>query len=136
MNFYLGIKTHTQNISKLMKQVHKDVAEDVFIIFIEQLKDQAFRIDNDQSEILGESCLGDSDILGKNFEMDFLISTPKNLIEDAKQEIQRMINKMQVMDEEVKNLGRKNAQKGKYSNISPSVSFTPFRLPIVIMHNL
>jgi Na+/phosphate symporter len=100
----------------LMREVHQEVAGDVFTFLIEQLSDQAFIIDNDQSEILGESRLGDSDILGKYFEMDFLVSTPKNLIEDAQQEIHRLMNKMQVMDEEVKNLGKKNFPKGKYSN--------------------
>jgi hypothetical protein len=48
--------------------------------------------------------------------MDFLVSTPKNLFDDAKQEIQRLMNKMQVMDEEVKCLGKKSVQKNKYSN--------------------
>jgi hypothetical protein len=119
-----------------MREVHQEVAGDVFTFLIEQLSDQAFIIDNDQSEILGESRLGDSDILGKNFEMDFLVSTPKNLIEDAQQEIQRLMNKMQGIDEVAKYLDKKIVQKGKYSNISPSVSFTLFRLLIFILHYL
>jgi hypothetical protein len=100
-----------------MRQVQEEVAGDIFTILIEQLRDQAFIIDTDQSEILGESCLGNSDILGKDFEIDFPISTPKNLIEDAKQEIQRLTNIMQLMNEEVENLGKKSLKKGKYSNV-------------------
>jgi hypothetical protein len=77
-----------------MKQVREEVAGDVFTILIQQLRDQLFIIDTGQSEIIGESCLRNSDILGKEFEIDFLISTQKNLIEDAKQEIQRLVNKV------------------------------------------
>jgi hypothetical protein len=100
----------------MMRQIQEEVAGDVFNILIEQLRDQAIIINTDQPEILGESSLKNSDIIGKDFNMDFLISTPKNLIEDAKQEIQRLMNEIQVMDEVVENLGKKSVKKGKYSN--------------------
>jgi organic radical activating enzyme len=107
-----------------MKQVREEVAGDVFTILIQQLRDQLFIIDTGQSEIIGESCLRNSDILGKEFEIDFLISTQKNLIEDAKQEIQRLVNKVKRKKEKVKKIKKKIVQKGKSSNF-PSVSFNP-----------
>jgi hypothetical protein len=101
-----------------MRRVQHEVAGDVFTILIEQVRDQAFIIDTDQSEIRGESCQGNSDILGKDFEMDFMISTPKNLIEDAKHEIHKLMNKLELMDEEVEYLSKKNVQKCKSSNFA------------------
>jgi hypothetical protein len=73
----------------MMRQVQKEVARDVFNILIQHLRDQAIIINTGQPEILGESFLKNSDIIGKEINMDILISTPKNLIEDAKQVIDR-----------------------------------------------
>jgi hypothetical protein len=43
-----------------------------------------------QPEALGKSYLGKTDIIGKELNMDFLVSTPNNLIEEAKQEILKL----------------------------------------------
>jgi hypothetical protein len=69
------------------------------MILIQQLRDQAFIIYINQSKILGESYPGYSDILGKTFDMDFLISSPTNLIEDAKLEIQRLTKEIKTLNE-------------------------------------
>jgi hypothetical protein len=101
--------SHTHNISKLMNQVKEEVVGDLFTIFIEHMREHIFIINTDQSEIRGKNCLENSDILGENFQMDFLISTPKNLIGDTKEDIQR------VMNEELESFSKKNVQKSKYS---------------------
>jgi transcriptional regulator CtsR len=88
---FLEIKDTTQNISDLMKKVQKSVARDIFKILVHQLRDQAFMIDTNQSEALGESCLSDLNIFGKKFDMDFLISTPNNLIEESERNIIKLI---------------------------------------------
>jgi hypothetical protein len=120
----------------MMRQVQEEVAGDVFNILIEQQRDQAIIINTDQPEILGESSLKNSDIIGKDFNIDFLISTPKNLIEDAKQEIQRLINKIKRAKKKAKKLKKKIVQNGKPLNSLFKHPFTPFRLPILIVHNL
>jgi septal ring factor EnvC (AmiA/AmiB activator) len=73
-----------------MKDVKDNVAKDVFMILIKQARDQALKIHTDQPEALGESYLGKTDIIGKKFDMDFMVSAPNNLIEEAKQEILKL----------------------------------------------
>jgi transcriptional regulator CtsR len=132
----LGIKNHTQLISNMMRQIQEEVAGDVFNILIEQLRDQAIIINTDQPEILGESSLKNYDIIGKDFNMDFLISTPKNLIEDAKQKIQRLINKAKRREKKAKILKKKIVQKGKSLNSLFEYPFTLIHLLTLIVHNL
>jgi hypothetical protein len=120
----------------MMRQIQEEVAGDVFNILIEQLRDQAIIINTDQPEILGESSLKNSDIIGKDFNMDFLISTPKNLIEDAKQEIQRLMNRIQEMNEETEILNKKIVQKGNPLNSLFEYPFTLIHLLTLIAHNL
>jgi Na+/phosphate symporter len=66
------------------------VANDVLMILIKQARDQALKIHTGQPKALGESYLGKTDIIGKNFDMDFMVSAPNNLIEEAKQEILKL----------------------------------------------
>jgi septal ring factor EnvC (AmiA/AmiB activator) len=74
-------------ISDIMKEVQDNVANDVLMILIKQARDQALKIHTGQPKALGESYLGKTDIIGKKFDMDFMVSAPNNLIEEAKQEI-------------------------------------------------
>jgi hypothetical protein len=78
------------------------VAGDIFKILVHQLRDQAFMIHTNQSKVLGESCMGDSDIIGKKFDMDLLISAPKNFFENAKREIERLTNDVQKLNKDDK----------------------------------
>jgi chromosome segregation ATPase len=84
--------------------VKKKVAGDVFMILIQQLKDQAIMINKHRSETRGESCMANSDIFGEKFKMDFLISAPNNLLTEAKLEIQRLTSEVQRLNKEVKTL--------------------------------
>jgi hypothetical protein len=120
----------------MMRQIQEEVAGDVFNILIEQLRDQAIIINTDQTEILGESSLKNFDIIGKNFNMDFLISTPKNLIEDAKQEIQRLINKVKKTKKKAKKLKKNIVHKGKPLNFLLEYPFSLIHLLTLIVHNL
>jgi chromosome segregation ATPase len=88
--FILGIQQQTQRISEDMRKVQDKVAKDVFMILIKQERDQALKIHTSQPEALGKSYLGKTDIIGKKFDMDFLVSAPNNAIEEAKKEILRL----------------------------------------------
>jgi hypothetical protein len=97
----------------MITKVKEKVAGEVFMILIQQLRDQAFIIDNDQSEALRESFMGDSDIFGKKFDIDSLISAPKSLIESAKQQIKELKREISLrhvredaLREEVKELNK------------------------------
>jgi hypothetical protein len=79
-----------QEISKKMKEVQDMVAKDVFLILIKQARDQVFKIRTDRPEATGESDVGKTNIFGKKFDMDFMVSAPNNFIEEAKQEILKL----------------------------------------------
>jgi hypothetical protein len=89
----------TQRISKLIRKVQKLVAGDVFTIFIQQMRDQIFKIHTNNPDALGESYLGDSEIFKKNFNMDFIVSTPKDLIKNADIQIQSMSKQLESLNE-------------------------------------
>jgi Na+/phosphate symporter len=91
-------------ISEKMKEVQDMVAKDVFMILIKQARDQAFKIQTGQPKATGESHLGKTDIIGKKFDMDFMVSAPNNLIEEAKQEIRKLSQQVEsLMDKEACN---------------------------------
>jgi hypothetical protein len=48
MNLSLGVKSHTQNISDLMKQVQERVAGDILMALIQQVRKQTFGIHSNQ----------------------------------------------------------------------------------------
>jgi serine phosphatase RsbU (regulator of sigma subunit) len=86
----LGIKNHMLKIYDYMKEVKGKVANDVFMTLIKQARNQALKIYTGRPEAIGERYLGKIDIIGKEFNMEFMVSAPNNFIEDAKQEIQRL----------------------------------------------
>jgi hypothetical protein len=61
------------------------VANDVFMILIKQARNQAIKMNTGRPEALGESYLGRIGIIGKEFNMDFMVSAPDDFIEEAKQ---------------------------------------------------
>jgi Na+/phosphate symporter len=73
-----------------MRKVQDKVAKDVFMVLIIQERDQALKIHTSQPEALGKSYLGKTDIIGKKFDMEFLVSAPNKVIEEAKKEILRL----------------------------------------------
>jgi Na+/phosphate symporter len=90
-----------QEISKKMKEVQDMVAKDVLLILIKQARDQAFMICSDRPKATGESHIGKTNIIGKKFDMDFMVSAPNNLIEKAKQEILKLSQQIEsLMDKE------------------------------------
>jgi chromosome segregation ATPase len=98
-----------------MREVQELIAGDVFMIFVQQIRNQALKIYTNVNEEFGENGMGKSIIYTKKFEVDFLISTPKNLIEDAEEEILNLNEKVkllergvQILNEEVKALEEKN----------------------------
>jgi hypothetical protein len=90
-----------------MKDVQDNVAKDVLMILIKQARDQALKIHTDKPEALGESYLGKTDIIGKKFDMDFMVSAPNNLIEEAKQEILRLNKEAKEFKLEIEGLNKK-----------------------------
>jgi dsDNA-specific endonuclease/ATPase MutS2 len=92
------------------------VAKDVFMILIKQVKGQALKMDTGRPESLGESYLERIGIIGKEFDMDFMVSAPDDFIEEAKQEIIRL-------NEEVNSLMDKNHDyKSKVKKLSEKVN--------------
>jgi chromosome segregation ATPase len=97
----LEIDDCIQEISKKMKKVQDMVAKDVFMILIKQARDQAFKVRTGQPEATGESHIGKTDIIGKKFDMEFMVSAPNNLIEEAKKEILKLRQQVEsLMDKE------------------------------------
>jgi TolA-binding protein len=87
-----------------MREVQELVAQDVFMILVQQLRSQAFKIYTGNPEALGESCLGKSDIFTETFIIDFLISTPQNLIDNADKKIRNLCKKIENLNKGVANL--------------------------------
>jgi hypothetical protein len=79
-----------RNIYDFMKEVKGKVADHVFTILIKQARNQALKIYTGHPEAIGERYLGKIDIIGKEFNMEFMVFAPTNFIEDSKQEIQRL----------------------------------------------
>jgi Na+/phosphate symporter len=99
-----------------MKEVQDNVAKDVFMILIKQARDQALKIHTGQPKALGESYLGKTDIIGKMFDMDFMVSTPNCLIEEAKQEILKLRQQVESLID--KNAGYQSKIKKFHKEIS------------------
>jgi hypothetical protein len=90
----LGVNNHRLKISNFMEEVQEKVAGHAFMTLIKQARNQAFKIQTGQPEAIGERYLGKTDIFGKKFDIDFMISTPNNFIEDIEQEIIRLRKKV------------------------------------------
>jgi hypothetical protein len=90
-----------------MKAVQDNVAKDVLLALIKQARDQAITINTGQSEAYGESYLGKIDIIGKEFDMDFMVSAPGNFIEDVEQENFRLNEDTKELKLKIKELNEK-----------------------------
>jgi hypothetical protein len=102
----LGVKSHTQKISDHIRAVQDKVANDVFMILIKQARNQAIKMNTGRPEALGESYLGKIGIIGKKFNMDFMVSAPDNFIEEAKQEIIRLNKEAKQFKLEIEELNK------------------------------
>jgi hypothetical protein len=67
-----------------MRKIQDKVANDVFMILIKQARNQALKMNTGRPEALGESYLGKIGIIGKEFNMDFMVSAPNGFIEETK----------------------------------------------------
>jgi hypothetical protein len=97
----------------LKTNAHEQVAGDISYFLVEQLKNQAFMIDLEESDLKEDSCTSNSDIFDKLLKIDFIISTPENCIEDIKQENKNLIKEIKKKDLRIEQLLKKNSKKGK-----------------------
>jgi hypothetical protein len=90
----IGVKDQILKISEFMREVQDKVARDVFMFLVKQARDQAINIHTGQQEMIGERYLGKTDIIGKKFDIDFMVSAPNNFIDDIMEEIIRLRKKV------------------------------------------
>jgi hypothetical protein len=96
-----------------MMQVQIEVDGDIVFKLVEQLKAQVLLIDLEEGESKGESLMSNSHIFDKSLNLDFVIPSPENNIEDIKQKIQNLIKEIQEKERNIEQLREENSKKGK-----------------------